>query len=260
MLIKKFTLNINISNGLYEKYRDLWIGLLLRKFVYSLISFMDKEYSNKLHDIKIPKPFSIEIIIAKNSLVWFSIYSIPVAKVSSIIEEALKTSIYGKNENYEIIFYESEVIDTIKYEDVIKSFINEGNIMLNFKSPTIMRKLLRIKGFKAYRKFPNMTYIIRNLAIHYNFYLKNKINSKTLFEIVEKSFHETIFNIRTIPIKIEQNSIINGLIGFCCYNIYNELLNKEDINIIAKLLAFGQMMGIGVGKTIGLGRIVISKR
>lgn len=259
MIVSKYSINLEIGRKILDEYKDLWIGLILRKFVYDMASIINRDYASKLHDTQLPKPFSTEILMHSNNVIWFSIYVINNSKLSEYIDYGLKVCNKKLNNLYTLIFYDKYLIDLRRYENEIKKILESGSIRIDFKTPLIMVKLLGINKVRAYRRFPEMSYIIKSLAGYYNFYSCNeKIDKENLFRLCQETIHETIFNLKTRPVRLK-NKVISGLIGYCYYKVHSQLLGKQEINELSKLLALGQIMGVGTKRTVSLGRITLSK-
>ncbi|MEM3715125.1 MAG: CRISPR system precrRNA processing endoribonuclease RAMP protein Cas6, partial [Nitrososphaeria archaeon] len=109
--------------------------------------------------------------------------------------------------------------------------------------------------------FPLSHTLISSITSHWNKHVPNemKIDVENISKISYSYIHEAGYHLNPVTIVIRDNShkhVIRGFIGWCVYKV-DERLNLKTRNVIARLLAYAEFIGVGKGKEMGLGMIKV---
>ncbi|MGB9728319.1 MAG: CRISPR-associated endoribonuclease Cas6 [Thermoprotei archaeon] len=155
------------------------------------------------------------------------------------------------------------VASQVKSININELLINlTGDFRIDFMTPTQFIIKIPMPTTKSWlRLFPLPHTLISNIALHWNKHVPNdmKIDIKNINKISYSYIHEAGYYLNPVTIIVRNNDhkhVIRGFIGWCVYKV-DEKLNLETRNIIARLLAYAEFIGVGKGREIGLGMIKV---
>lgn len=206
------------------------------------------------------KPSPVLLYGGKNYIFYVSFLSKnPINELQDFLTQHIsngwRISLYNAN-----IFLTSSQVKSIDIRELLVDL--KGDFRIDFITPTQFIIKTPMPTTRSWlRLFPLSHTLISNIATHWNKHVPSemKVDAKNISKISYSYIHEAGYDLNPVTIILRSNDrkhVIRGFVGWCVYKV-DEKLTPEIRNIIAKLLAYAEFIGVGKGKELGLGMIKV---
>lgn len=222
-----------------------------------LISKINKEYAEKLHNFKL-NPYSQYFYFdkSKNSYIW-KISTLNKEAKENIIDIMLNDTDETINLDYnntKIKILSKEIISLTNYKNIAdKFFLSEETkrfTNITFLTPTTY------KLNKEFVFFPNLDNIFVSAYNKWNTYGENiSLEDNNIISDISKNVNIVKYNLRSVKFSMEGvkiNSFMGNIVIYCAGN-------KPLVNICNILLEFSKYSGIGAKTSISMGGVNIER-
>ena len=253
-----------------------YAGVFAYTFALKILRDYDQLASERLHEQELPfKPIALA----------------PLRDVKGNVPRILKPGVkytfelYIFNPEYEIIFQNAiteRITKTINMpacnativeaellfkqwselckegEKNAEKLIENKKFKVHFITPCQLGRLTRNRKRKPlFRLFPDPPSIIRTLARHWNAFSEIKIDADKIIIWSEEELFERAHNLKTRAIPLGEGRTTVGFVGWCEYEFRD--IEKDIAQVLATLLTYAEMAGIGKHRTLGMGRVKVSR-
>ncbi|RLE99128.1 MAG: hypothetical protein DRJ63_06245 [Thermoprotei archaeon] len=240
-------------------------GVFVYRLFLTLVSQVDSLLAEDLHGSRKFKPISCHPvyfdsrIIKRGTLFPNRVYSTKVLILSEDVN--LKFARALLDTSFENIILPACVVKVEKIGLRISSFrqiLSEAEktvftrgFTIVFKTPCQLGKLTYRKT-PIFRLFPDPYYVLRNLYNYWNAFTETPI-SEDFLKWVDENIHEEKFSLVTEPVYLGEGRVTVGFTGHCAYRVRDS--GREYLKALAALLFFGEWVGVGKHRSIGMGRV-----
>ena len=244
------------------------LGREIRAWFYKLLSFSSSDYSDKIHNMKGQKPFTVSLLEGKRIdkgarmiLDSRNLYRIRLTGLTKEIFETIASSLFSFfSLNKTIVFYDKRFfIDSLcispeenhlslieNYRDLEKD-LSAKSFTLNFHTPTAF-----IYGDST-MALPLPYSIFRSYLFKWNTFCPPDCHiPENFLEIIEKSIFPSRYTLNTKILDMNKFSMV-GFTGKCTFSITGRL-SFEEIKNILTLVRFSFYSGTGAKTTMGMGQ------
>lgn len=229
-------------------------GSLFHGYLFSKI---DKEYADKLHNLKL-NPYSQYFYFDKkeNSYIWkiSTLNKEAKEKIIDIILNDTDEAINLDYNNINIKILSKEITSLTNYKNIAdKFFLSEETkrfTNITFLTPTTY------KVDKKFVLFPNLDNIFISAYNKWNIYGENiSLYDDNIISDISKNVNIIKYNLRSVKFSMEGvkiNSFMGNIVIYCAGN-------KPLVNICNMLLEFSKYSGIGAKTSISMGGVNIER-
>ena len=260
-----------------------YTGFAIRSLCYNIFREVEA-YDPSIHDINIPKPFSVTPLMEKDGDIvkarFFEVGKEPYFDIILNIDIVpIKLFRDFFSEGREIRLDENEFI--VVGVEILNTQFNklykfDGDIpekfVLDFYTPTSFRYeivhtyfsetantftfITNKSRYTVQHLYPEPKYLIRSILKTLRDIYSIKLEEEDIFEILEYIINGNLLisrinNMKTIPLR---NPPYRGFTGIFEYMFRDISKYGEVANTIYRLIRFGEIFGVGMGRTMGMGR------
>ncbi|MBU0580073.1 MAG: CRISPR-associated endoribonuclease Cas6 [Candidatus Margulisbacteria bacterium] len=244
------------------------LGRELRAWFYNLLSFKSSSFSDKIHNMKGSKPFTVSLLDGKRVdrggrmiLDNKNLYRLRITGLTKEIFEVMSSSLFSVfSLNKTINFYDKQFLinkicisseehplaGTINYED-LQDKRETKSFTLNFRTPSAF-----VYG-DAVMALPVPYSVFRSYLFKWNSFSPSNFHmEEDLLKVIEKSLFPSRYSLNTKILDMDKFRMV-GFTGKCTFSVMGKVSSEELKNILT-LVRFSFYAGTGAKTTIGMGQ------
>ncbi len=251
-------------------------GTVVESFLLKLIDNVEPGLSDKLHNTRGPKPFSVTpffigkkpiigikpVHVQAGSKLWFRISIIgdlAIRAIPQFLDLIDKEVTFFKNSIKLIV--ENVEVDIVDINTLFNNDVNYKAFKINFLTPT--RFALRRPRRSKRARFcfcPDAWRIIKSSLKHWRYFTNIHISDKVIqwaYQYVILADFGPFRGVKSnvITVRLPRGGIARGYVGFALYQI----LGRRRLSEFWALIRYAELMNVGTGRSMGLGVISVKK-
>ena len=254
-------------------------GSITLSCILNIISTIDKEYAEKLHESKQLKPYSCtpiyplpnpeKLLPPPNHITYLKLNKKYAMRITIISDNLMTKFLLGLNDlAIEALYFKLMEVPCLINDISVRAYtfnslepkVKSDMIKVRFLTPTrfAVRGTVKRKRPK-FRLFPVPENLFHSLVHHWNYFAppESRIPETKFLDYVVNFVYEDDYKIKRETVEIGKGRKAVGFIGYCVYRFYKT--KSKWFEIALRLLTYGELINVGNAKSMGLGVIKVEE-